>query len=143
MQLDILSNVHQLKIRKVNTITQVWDNIRKKWVSLTPEEMVRQLFVHFLINEKKISISSIAIEKQIALDKKIKRCDIIVYDQHIKPILIIECKSPEIKLTAAGISQVVRYQHALNTTSVCLVNGHEYKVFRKDQDQKWQEVDDF
>ena len=143
MELDILSKVHQLKTRKVNDITQVWDHIRKKWILLTPEEMVRQLFVHYLIHEKNISPSSISIEKQITLDKKIKRCDIIVYDQQINPILIIECKSPEIKLTAAGISQVVRYQLALNTTSVCIVNGHQYKVFRKNADQKWKEVNDF
>jgi hypothetical protein len=143
MVLDILSNVHQLKTRKVNDTTQVWDPIRKKWVLFTPEEMVRQLFVHFLIHEKNISQSAISIEKQIRLDKKIKRCDIIVYDQDIKPLLLIECKSPEIKLTATGISQVVRYHQILNTTSVCIVNGHHYRVFRKDSDQKWKEVDDF
>jgi hypothetical protein len=143
MKLDILNNVHQLKIRNKENTSQVWDPIRKKWVIFTPEEMVRQLFVHFMITEKNISPGAISIEKQIKLDKKIKRCDIIVFDTQVKPILIVECKSPDLTLSEYGISQVVRYQHRLKTIYVGLVNGHDCLIFKKDQYEKWQEVEDF
>lgn len=142
MKLKILHDVHQLNIRNHDWTDQVWDIIRKKWVAFTPEEMVRQLFVQYLIQEKKISATSIAIEKQIKLDKKIKRCDIIIYDQDIRPHIIIECKAPNVALNDDTISQVVRYQHTLKALYVCVVNGYEYRVYEQRSDLKWIERPD-
>jgi hypothetical protein len=142
MKLDILHYVQQLKIRANDQSDQVWDGIRKQWVAFTPEEMVRQLFIQYLIHEKKISPASIAVEKQIRLDKKSKRCDIIIYNQEVLPHILIECKAPTVELTDDTISQVVRYQHGLKAMYVCIVNGGEYRVYEQRDDLKWVERPD-
>lgn len=138
MYLDLLAYTTNLKIKNESETRWVWDVIRKKWVVFTPEEMVRQLFVYYLTAVKKIAIGLIAIEKEILLGKKIKRCDMIIYSQSHQPDLVIECKSPEVKLDDKVISQVVRYNQALDAKRLGIVNGKEYLEFEKGLDGRYE-----
>ncbi len=109
---------------------EIFDVIRKKFVVLTPEEWVRQHTIHFLITNKKIPASLIAIEKQLILNKTKRRTDILVYDSNLRPLLIVECKAPEIEISQAVVDQVQRYNLSLNVPAVFITNGCNHVFLR-------------
>ena len=63
--LSIDLTAQQLRLRQTEDISYVYDSIRKRWVVLTPEEHVRQLLIHYLVQEMKYPAGMIAVEKQI------------------------------------------------------------------------------
>jgi hypothetical protein len=104
----------------------IFDNLRKKYVVLTPEEWVRQHFVRFLINDKKYPVSLIALEKQLTLNNRNKRSDILVFNTDGKPEIIVECKAPKIKITQATFDQIARYNLKLKANYLIVTNGLEH-----------------
>lgn len=114
---------------------QLFDIIRKKFVDITPEEWVRQHIVHFLINHKNVPLSMISLEKQLALNNTKKRTDIIVYHSTLKPILMIECKSPKIKIDQLTINQAMRYNIKLKVPFIFLSNGVEHICLKLEKDE--------
>ena len=116
---------YEFKTRLNNGKNELWDVIRKKYVVITPEELVRQHLIQFLINEKKIPSSKIAVEKEIKLNGLKKRFDILVYDNGIKPLLLAECKAPQIKLAQAAMNQAANYNMQLQVKYLIITNGIE------------------
>ncbi len=112
---------------------QLFDGIRKKFVDVTPEEWVRQHIIHYLINEKQFPSSVISVEKQISLNGTKKRYDVVVFNNALKPILIIECKAPHIEIDQLTINQALRYNLELNVPFVFLSNGLSH-IFLKIED---------
>ena len=112
-----------VRVKNNNGVTYIFDNIRKKWFILTPEEWVRQHMVNFLTSVKQFPASIIAIEKEIALNDTTKRFDIVVYNKLMKPSLIIECKAPYIELDDTVIAQVQRYNLILKAPFMMITNG--------------------
>ena len=102
---------------------QIFDPIRKKFVALTPEEWVRQNFVQYLIQEKGYSASLTAIEAKVEYNGLPKRGDIIVYNKHAKPILVVECKAPEVNITQDVFYQAARYNSQLKAQYIVVTNG--------------------
>lgn len=102
----------------------IFDSLRKKWVALTPEEWVRQNFIQYLIKEKKIPASLIAVEKEIKLGEMKKRFDILVYDNDHQPWMMIECKAAEIKLDDAVLQQALRYNISVPVNYIVITNGN-------------------
>lgn len=102
---------------------QLFDGIRKKFVDATPEEWVRQHIVHYLIYHKEVPASVISIEKQLVLHGTKRRTDIVVFSPQLKPLLIIECKAPEVNIDQLTIDQALRYNLKLNVPFVFLSNG--------------------
>lgn len=141
MILNLLSDTTPLKFSGKNGQRTVLDPIRKKWLALTPEELVRQLFVVYLIRKLEYPASRIAVEKQIRMDRTLKRFDLVVYSSALAPFLLIECKSPEVVLDEQVVSQAVRYNLAVKADFLCIVNGLECRVFQKSADGRWREVD--
>ena len=86
-----------LKLQRNGNRLTVFDILRKKMVALTPEEWVRQHFIHFLINQKGYNASCIANEVALNLNNTQKRCDTVVYDSQALPIMIVEYKAPLIR----------------------------------------------
>ncbi len=107
---------------------EVFDCIRKKYVTLTPEEWVRQHVIHFLISEKKYPKGLIEVEKSIKLFNTEKRVDILVRKPDLMPLLLVECKAPDIKLKQAEVNQLTRYQITLNAPYCMLTNGTQHFV---------------
>ncbi|WP_417887177.1 type I restriction enzyme HsdR N-terminal domain-containing protein [Zunongwangia sp.] len=101
----------------------VFDELRKKFIILTPEEWVRQHCVQFLIKEKNFPKSLINVEKQLKLGKLIKRYDIVVYNSDGSIHLIVECKAPHIKITQQVFDQIAQYNLTLNATYLMVTNG--------------------
>ena len=101
----------------------IFDEIRKQWIMLTPEEWVRQNFLQYMIQVKKYPSSLIAVEKEIQLGELAKRFDIVVYDQNTKPWMIIECKEMEVALNEQVLNQALRYNITLNVPYIVITNG--------------------
>jgi len=105
----------------------IFDEIRKKYIVLTPEEWVRQHFVRFLIDVKKYPISLITIEKQLTINNLKKRSDILVFNSDGSPNIIVECKAPKVKITQATFDQIARYNLKLEAKHLIVTNGlHHY-----------------
>ncbi|MCX6251856.1 MAG: type I restriction enzyme HsdR N-terminal domain-containing protein [Bacteroidetes bacterium] len=112
-----------LKLRSNDGKTEAWDIIRKRYIILTPEEWVRQHYVHFLINDRKVPASLIAIEVSLKYNRMSKRCDILVYDRQGKPLIIVECKAPEVKITQDVFQQIAMYNMSLKVPYLVVTNG--------------------
>lgn len=112
------------KIKKELDKEWIWDDIRKKWVRLTPEEWVRQNFVQYLIQVKNYPASLMAIEKEIRLGEISKRCDIVVYQKEA-PYLIVECKEMGVPINQKTAEQIFRYNISLKATILVLTNGND------------------
>lgn len=115
-----------------NGVESIFDEIRKKWVILTPEEWVRQHIVFYLVDQKGYPASLIGIEKTVIINQLKKRFDVVCFNHRAEPILIIECKAPEIKLTGTTLEQVNRYNQIIGATVLMISNGMETFVFKKD-----------
>ena len=110
----------------------IFDNLRKKYLVLTPEEWVRQHFVQFLIQEKKYPVSLIALEKQLTINNRKKRTDILVFNKEGYPEIIVECKAPKIKITQATFDQIARYNLKLKANFLIVTNGLEHFYCKMD-----------
>jgi hypothetical protein len=113
----------QLPLKQESAGNRVWDMTRKKWLLLTPEEYVRQLWVHYLISQLQYPQNLIATEKTINLGSLKKRFDIVIYNRDHKPWMIIECKAPDVTLSPNTLSQILSYQNTLQATYLVLTNG--------------------
>jgi len=114
---------YNFSIKEVNGKRMILDKIRKKYVSLTPEEWVRQNFISFLVEEKKYPASLMAIETKVLINGLPQRADIVIYNTQRQPLLIVECKAPSVKITSQTFDQAARYNIILKTKIICLTNG--------------------
>ena len=112
-----------IKVKKSADQFLVWDETRRKYVALTPEEWVRQHFVHFLISEKGYRQELIANEVSIKLNGTAKRCDTVIYDRLLTPLMIVEYKAPSITITPKVFDQIVRYNRVLHVQYLIVSNG--------------------
>lgn len=101
----------------------IFDTVRRKYVALTPEEWVRQHFVHYLITEKGYPAELVANEVGIKLNQTQKRCDTVVYDRYLTPLVVVEYKSPMIEITDRVFDQIVRYNMVLTVPYLIISNG--------------------
>lgn len=115
-----------VKIKKTDSFLSVWDILRRKYVALTPEEWVRQHFINYLITEKGYPQSLITNEQQIMLNNTKKRCDSVVYNNELKPMVIVEYKAPDVKITQETFNQIVRYNMVLKVDYLIVSNGMEH-----------------
>lgn len=113
---------YSFRIKKEDNKEFIFDEGRKKWVRLTPEEWVRQNFLQYLLQVKKVPLSIIAIEKEIQLAQLRKRCDLVVHKEH-KPWMIVECKEMNVPLTEAVLSQIINYNMAIPAEYLVITNG--------------------
>jgi hypothetical protein len=117
---------YDFKFKSSENKTYIWDDIRKKYLLLTPEEWVRQHAVRYLIEEKHYSPVMMAIEKQFSINEIHKRADIVVFNQSMHPYIIVECKAPHIKITQETFDQIARYNLALDAKYLMLTNGLQH-----------------
>ncbi len=118
--------LYSFRTRKVESKTQIFDEIRKKFLVLTPEEWVRQNFIRYLIDEKKFPASLMAIETGLKLNQNQFRADLLVYGKNGKPLLIVEFKAPEVKITQKTFDQIARYNLTFQVPYLIVSNGLEH-----------------
>ena len=118
------------KIKAEKGRETIFDEVRKKWVTLTPEEWVRQNIIQYLLQTVKYPAALFSIEKEIKLGELRKRCDIIIYNDSL-PWMIIECKEQTVILSESTLSQILRYHLALPVPFLFLTNGIHNFLFEK------------
>ena len=100
----------------------VFDPVRKKSVVATPEEVVRQLLLQYLLKEKKFPRSLLGVETSLTVNRLQKRCDIVAFKNNL-PAMLIECKAPSVKIVQSVFDQVARYNLALKVPYLLVTNG--------------------
>ena len=115
-----------LKIITKDGKLHVFDVFRRKYVALTPEEWVRQQFVHFLIGQKGYPAECIGNEISINLNGTKKRCDTVIYDGNAQPTMIVEYKSPQVEITQQVFEQISRYNIKLRVKWLIVSNGLQH-----------------
>ena len=111
------------KLKKIKEEIFIFDLIRKKHLLLTPEEWVRQNFLNYLINYKKYPQSLMMNEALIKLNNMSRRCDTVVYNNRIEPLVIVEYKRPDVKIDQTVFDQIVRYNIVLRVDFLIVSNG--------------------
>jgi len=114
---------YDLKLKEESGRTLVFDPFRSKYLVLTPEEHVRQHFARFLVEERGFPASRMATEYALKLNKMSKRCDIIVFDRQVKPVVLVECKAPSVRITQDVFDQVARYNVVFRVSYLLVTNG--------------------
>jgi hypothetical protein len=122
IKIDYPDYAHQ--IRQEDKGPVILDPVRKKWVSLTPEEWVRQNFMQFLLQVMHYPSALFSIEKEFILGELRKRYDIVVYDRNTQPWLLVECKQTDEPLNDLVLDQALRYHIQVRARYIVITNGH-------------------
>lgn len=117
---------YQFRFKNSENKTLIFDEIRKKFVVLQPEEWVRQHVVQFLIQEKGFPKSLINVEKELVINGLKKRYDIVVYKNTGEILLVVECKAPDILINQKVFDQVFRYNLSLQASVFMVTNGLQH-----------------
>jgi hypothetical protein len=120
----------EYKLKIENEQSFIFDEVRKKWLILTPEEWVRQHLVHYLIQFKHFPRGLIQIEKQIDLNGTKKRFDVLVYNTLLQTLLLVECKAPHVVLSQIVLDQVLRYNLQVKAQYILITNGLKHGVYQ-------------
>ena len=115
-----------LKTKLVEGTTQVFDQVRKKYLVLTAEEWVRQHFIHYLNQEKNYPLGLMGVEQMVKYNGMQTRADIVLYATDGKPNMIVECKAPDVKITQDAFNQIAKYNFKLKVKYLVLTNGIQH-----------------
>ena len=113
----------EANIKKEGEKSLIFDNLRKRYVSLTPEEWVRQHFVGYLINHKHYPAALMANEISISLNGMTRRCDTVVYNRQLEPLAIVEYKAPTVGISRKTFEQAMAYNNVLRVPYIIISNG--------------------
>jgi len=102
---------------------RIFDIIRKKYVTFTPEEFVRQNFVNHMVTNLQYPVGLICVEKKVSVNGMNQRVDILVYNRQGNPVMIVECKAPNIEISQETLEQAARYNLSLGVKFIALTNG--------------------
>ncbi len=114
---------YKLNIKKKNSNFEIFDIIRNKYYILTPEEYVRQSFIHFLINDKKYPKGLLGVEISLKIHNTLKRADIVLYNKIGDVIVVIECKASSIKISQSTFDQIANYNINFRAEHLIVTNG--------------------
>ena len=111
------------RIKEENGKEVIFDDLRKQWVRLTPEEWVRQNFIQYMLQVKQYPAAFIGIEKEIALGELKKRFDLLLFDRNHQPWMMIECKAMDVELNEKVLEQIILYNMSVPVNYLVISNG--------------------
>lgn len=126
---------YDLRLRRTGNRDMIFDVLRRKYVALTPEEWVRQHFVHYLIEHKGYPTALLANEIELRIGEKHLRADTLLYNKELRPHMLIEYKSPTIALTQKVFDQISAYNLLLHADYLIVSNGMQHICCRMDYEQ--------
>ena len=132
LDLDLLQFQERLEILKVDGKTYILDVIRKKNLVLAPEELVRQLLIHYLMEVEGYSKNRISIEKGLKVNGLPRRWDLLVYTPSMDPFLLVECKAPGVKISQDVFEQIAWYNMTLKVPYLLVTNGVQSFAYKLD-----------
>lgn len=127
---------YQIRVRETGGRKQIFDILRRKYVALTPEEWVRQHFIHYLIEHKNYPASLLANEVSLQIGEKRMRADSVLYDNQLHPRIIIEYKAPNITLTQKVFDQITVYNLLLHVDYLIVSNGMTTYICKMDYEKQ-------
>ena len=127
---------YSFNIKDVDGTDFLFDSFRKKFVKLTPEEWVRQNFARFLIEERGFPAGRIVVEKSLIYNKLSKRCDLLIYDEEGKPLVMVECKAPGVKIIKETFDQIAVYNLEFKVRYLLVTNGLSHYAAEIDFDNR-------
>jgi len=138
---------YEIKIGENAGKQTIFDFLRRKYVTLTPEEWVRQHFVHFLIDHKGYPRQLLANEIELKCGTKRLRCDTLLYNKELQPRMIVEYKAPTIQLQQKTFDQISAYNLLLHVDYLVVSNGLQHYCCRMDYTRRCyqflQEIPDY
>ena len=126
---------YALRLRETDGRKDIFDVLRRKYVALTPEEWVRQHFVHFLINHKHYPKGLLANEVELRVGEKRLRCDTLLYNKQLQPQMIIEYKAPDVTITQRVFNQITAYNMLLHVDYLVVSNGLQHYCCHMDYER--------
>jgi len=117
--------INWFSTRLKNNKEEVFDPIRRKWVRLTPEEEVRQMLLRDLVEQYHVPPGLISVEFPLKVHGMEKRCDVVVFDHHINPLMIVECKARNVNLNQDVMVQASTYNLNLKVPFLLITNGNQ------------------
>lgn len=127
---------YAIKLREKDGKCQIFDFLRRKYVVLTPEEWVRQHFVHFLVEHLGYPQGLLANEVELRVGDKRLRCDTLLYNKELQPQIIIEYKAPDVEITQHVFDQICAYNLLLHVDYLIVSNGHHHYCCRMDHEKR-------
>ena len=112
-----------IKNRLVNNSIQIFDEVRKGYFKLTPEEWVRQHVINYLVHYKNYPIGLMQVEKLVRYNNLNTRADLIISDRNLSPIILVECKAPAVKINKNAFDQIAKYNFSLKAKYLYVTNG--------------------
>ena len=123
---------YDVKLRERDGRREIFDFLRRRYVALTPEEWVRQHFVHFLVEQKGYPKGLLANEVELRIGEKRLRCDSVLYDRQLNPVMIIEYKAPTVPIEQRVFTQISTYNLLLHVDYLIVSNGRQHYCCRMD-----------
>lgn len=123
IEIDFTTFKKDLRLKQQGNQTIIFDPIRKKNIILQPEELVRQLVVQYLVQEKNYPLSKIRVEMGLTINGLSKRCDILIFDKNATPFLLVECKSIHVPIDQLVFDQIARYNLKFKVPFLVTTNG--------------------
>jgi type I site-specific restriction endonuclease len=114
------------KIKEEKEKKYVFDEVRRRYVALTPEEWVRQHMIRFLNLTRNYPLSLFSIEKKHVHNRMARRCDFVIYDRLGYPLMIVECKAPAVEIGQQVFDQASRYNQQLKAPYLLITNGKKH-----------------
>ena len=126
-------------------MNKVWDPLRKKMVTLTPEEKVRQWFIGVLRDSLKVPVHMMMSEVSLRFGDKPFRADILVYGRDTAPLMVVECKREDVEMSREGLEQALQYNLVLGARFIVITNGNKTFGFRStgDEDNPFEQMKTF
>ncbi|MFI3248815.1 MAG: type I restriction enzyme HsdR N-terminal domain-containing protein [Rikenellaceae bacterium] len=122
----------------------MWDSLRRSYIVLTPEEWVRRHVVEFLISQLQIPPQQIVQEYPVGLNSQRQRADVVVLSRQGEPLMMVECKAYDVKISQGTLDQAVRYNSVLMARYIMLTNGLSHHLYeRVDSAGEYRIVRDF
>lgn len=121
----------RLRARRRGEVVEVWSGLRGAYLVLTPEEWVRRHLVDYLVRSCRAEPQRIVEEYAVALNGQPQRADVVVVGDDARPLLLAECKAPEIPIDRKVFAQAVRYNSVLGARYVVLTNGMKHYCFER------------
>lgn len=136
IELDLLRFKDELQVKREDDKRLIFDPVRKKWLVLQPEEMVRQLMVCYLLEVKGYRKNRLSAERGLKVNSLQGRFDLLVYDEDVAPYLLVECKAPQLELRQSTFEQAAWYNTTLRVPYLMVTNGRDSYCCAMDYEAK-------